>query len=107
MRLGSGERNVLFNVEDFFISDFVSTATYAGTSYSVIRSEKRIEEKVADAGKRDAVSFKLRCKASDFTPAENADITYNSVVYRIKAVTQDSAGISYIMDLVLPPKAKA
>ena len=98
---------MLFNIADFFISDFLSTATYAGTDYSVIRSEKRIEEKVADAGKRDTVNFKLRCKASDFTPAENADITYNSVVYRIKSVSQDSAGISYVMDLVLPPKAKA
>ena len=88
-------------VDDFFIADFTETATYSGTDYSVIRYPKSAEEMIMDAGIEDEVSFKIMTKASDFTPAEDTDITFpkGSTTYRIKEVVLDSTAKTYLLTL--------
>ena len=93
------------DVSEFFIAEFIETGTYSGTDYSMIREAKTTEEMIADAGARDAVSFKIRTLASDFTPAEDADITFpkSGTTYRIKNVMLDSTGKTYILTLKQKP----
>jgi len=97
-------------VADFFTDDFVETATYSGSDYSVIRYSKTSEEMIMDAGLDDTVEFKLMIKASDFTPLEDTDILFpksGGMTYRIEKVMLDSSAKTYIIELKKPPGVTA
>jgi len=97
-------------VDDFFNDDFVETATYSGSDYSVIRYMKTTEERIMDAGLDDSVEFKLMIKASDFTPLEDTDILFPKVggmTYRINKVNLDSTAKTYLTELIKPPGVTA
>jgi len=91
-------------VDDFFNDDFTELATYSGTDYAVIRYSKTTEEMIMDAGLDDKVAFKLMIKASDFTPAEDADIIFpkSGTTYRIDKVNLDSTAKTYLVELIKP-----
>ena len=94
-------------IDEFFTADFAEKGTYSTKHYDMIRSAKTTEEMIADAGARDNVSFKLMVRASDCTPAEDADITFpkGGTTYRIKEVAMDSTGKMYTLTLKHKPGA--
>ena len=87
-------------VDDFFTPDFVETCTYATVDYDCIRYKRDEKYLTMQAGESQDILFSLMTKVEDFTPVPEQPITFNDVVYLISAVSKDSTGKTYRVDLV-------
>ena len=87
------------DIDLYFTADWIETATYASTGYSVIRYKQDLTQSVVDAGNSADVDFQLMARVADFTPTVESLITFDSVEYVIDSVTKDSTAKAWIITL--------
>jgi hypothetical protein len=89
-------------VLDHFFADtgFTVTASISSVNYTVVRMHRDDSRTILDAGESDDVAFDILVKSSDVTVAVGNAVTIDSVVYRVKTIHKDGAGLTQRCALV-------